>query len=426
MASSQLPTSTRRNHHNCCKVFNTPSELKINCSCWRKGTRLRNTTRPRATFCRTMIALGEPLEEVKPPLRSARLATKRKKAEEVELDIKPDLPAAPIQEVKPNIKEIPQKRTKVVKDEVDKKLHLDANLLPDMKPSIKPVAKKAKSQTAQTTESKVQTPAKRNKASAEDVFASSPKSLLKSYTRPSEQECRAVHRALVELHGAPNRPTLEGPGTFLERTIARKSVLDSLVGTILSQNTTDTNSHRSFACFKDTFPTYEAVLNADPNLVADSIRSGGLADTKTKRIQSILQSLKEERGELSLEYLHGLSTEDVKKELNRFKGVGPKTVACVLMFTLCREEFPVDTHVWKIALELGWVPAKADREMTYAHLNQMVPDDIKFDLHVLLVEHGKVVWRANSNSSPDDGKHVCAIIDEGAVKASTDFLSQGS
>ena len=128
---------------------------------------------------------------------------------------------------------------------------------------------------------------------------------------------------------------------------------------------------------------------ADPAEVEEAIRSGGLAAIKTARVQVILNQLMEERGECSLEYLRVMETEAVKQELTRFKGVGAKTVSCVLMFCLKRAEFPVDTHVWKIALALGWVPKSADRDQTYAHCNVRVPDDIKYDLHILLVEHGK-------------------------------------
>ena len=103
----------------------------------------------------------------------------------------------------------------------------------------------------------------------------------------------------------------------------------------------------------------------------------------------MLDTIVRERGECSLEYLWDLSTEDVKKELGRFKGIGPKTMSCVLMFCLQRPEFPVDTHVWKIAKTLKWVPPSASREDTYLHLNSRVPDAAKYDLHVLLVDHGK-------------------------------------
>ncbi|GAQ89783.1 hypothetical protein KFL_005620010 [Klebsormidium nitens] len=172
-------------------------------------------------------------------------------------------------------------------------------------------------------------------------------------------------------------------------TAGHSSVLDSLVRTILSQNTTDTNSKRAFASLKQAFPTWEDVRAAGPGPLAASIKSGGLAEIKARRILDILEHLASKYGALELEHLRSMSDEQVKAELSQFKGVGPKTVACVLMFCLDRNEFPVDTHVWRISKRLGWVPQTADREATYLHLNQRVPDDVKYDLHCLLVGHGK-------------------------------------
>ena len=169
-----------------------------------------------------------------------------------------------------------------------------------------------------------------------------------------------------------------------------QSVLDSLVRTILSQNTTDVTSHKAFASLKARFPTWDSVRTGDPAGVADSIRCGGLSDIKTGRIQTILNAIHAERGECSLEHLREEPDDAIKAYLSGFKGVGPKTISCVLMFCLARPEFPVDVHVWKMAISLGWVPAKASREQTYEHLNRRVPDDVKYALHVLLVEHGKV------------------------------------
>eukprot|EP00850_Spirogloea_muscicola_P014673 SM000107S14039 [mRNA] locus=s107:118121:119497:+ [translate_table: standard] len=167
------------------------------------------------------------------------------------------------------------------------------------------------------------------------------------------------------------------------------TTLDSVVRTLLSQNTTDTNSRRAFISLKHAFANWEEVLAAPLEEVADAIRCGGLAETKARRIQGILDTLQAERGELSMEYLHAMGDEEIKQELGRFKGLGPKTVACVLMFHLQREEFPVDTHVFRIAKQLGWVPPKADRIKTYLHLNERVPQECKYALHCLLVTHGK-------------------------------------
>mmetsp|Transcript_11257 Transcript_11257/g.25359 ORF Transcript_11257/g.25359 Transcript_11257/m.25359 type:complete len:320 (+) Transcript_11257:1-960(+) len=171
------------------------------------------------------------------------------------------------------------------------------------------------------------------------------------------------------------------------------TVLDQLIRTMLSQNTTDATSIRAFRELKRRYPRWESVRTASAANVADAIRVGGLADVKAERIQVILNYLYETRGgELSLEYLHDEpDDEKIKAFLKQFKGVGPKTISCVLLFALRRADFPVDTHVWKISLALRWIPKSATREQAYDLLNSAIPDDIKFDLHVLLVEHGKNV-----------------------------------
>ncbi|KVH99232.1 hypothetical protein Ccrd_022545, partial [Cynara cardunculus var. scolymus] len=88
----------------------------------------------------------------------------------------------------------------------------------------------------------------------------------------------------------------------------------------------------------------------------------------------MLSCLFEKRGELCLEYLRDLSIDEIKMELSRFKGIGPKTVACVLMFNLQQDDFPVDTHIFQIAKAIGWVPIEADTKRTYLHLNTRIPN----------------------------------------------------
>jgi len=173
-----------------------------------------------------------------------------------------------------------------------------------------------------------------------------------------------------------------------------RSVLDGLVGTLLSQNTSDVNSHRAFQQLKETFPTWEEVRQAPLGDVADAIRSGGLAETKAARIQQILEAIHEERGETDLEHLRQQTNDEIHAYLSRFPGIGPKTVSCVLLFTLGRPDFPVDTHVWRITRRLGWVPEETSREETYEILNGLVPDGIKYSLHVLLIHHGRVCCRS--------------------------------
>lgn len=186
---------------------------------------------------------------------------------------------------------------------------------------------------------------------------------------------KAVTKALIELHGKPMRstdPLAESCGGH-----GQTLVLDSLVRTILSQNTTDKTSIKAFVSLKEKFPSWDLVLAADDGDVEDSIRIGGLAAIKVQRIKSILQTLLDERGACCLEWLRSKDTEDVKTYLRRFKGIGPKTISCVLMFCLQRSEFPVDTHVWHISKSLGWCPQGSSREQAYEHLNARVPGALR-------------------------------------------------
>eukprot|EP00938_MAST-03A_sp_MAST-3A-sp1_P006444 g6444.t1 len=202
-----------------------------------------------------------------------------------------------------------------------------------------------------------------------------------------------VVERLGNLHGMPERS-------------ANRSVLSSLIRTMLSQNTTDVTSKRAFEQLEEKFPDWNAILSASLEDIAKPIKCCGLADIRASRIKGMIEQIKLEKGEVSLEYVRDLTDDEIKKELTRFKGVGPKTVACVLMFTLNRAEFPVDTHVWRIAKNFGWVPKTFSREKTYAHLNKIVPDHLKFDLHCLLVKHGKHCLTCAKNGRPRLKPHV--------------------
>ncbi|KAF0903196.1 hypothetical protein E2562_025768 [Oryza meyeriana var. granulata] len=171
---------------------------------------------------------------------------------------------------------------------------------------------------------------------------------------PSPAQCLAVRDALLAFHGfpeefAPFRRLRLGLDSSPEDKDGPPStpptVLDGLVTTLLSQNTTDAISRRAFAALKSAFPTWDQVVDEEGKRLEDAIRCGGLAATKAARIRAMLRGVRERRGNICLEYLRDLSVDEVKTELSRFKGIGPKTVACVLMFYLQKDDFPVDTHV---------------------------------------------------------------------------------
>jgi endonuclease-3 len=174
----------------------------------------------------------------------------------------------------------------------------------------------------------------------------------------------------------------------------RLPILDEVVATVLSQHTSDLNSGRAFAQLKAKFPDWEQVLEASAGQVADAIRSGGIADQKARRIQQILAAIREREGRIDLSRLNDLDDRAVEEYLISLPGVGPKTAACVLVFSMGRAAFPVDTHVHRIAVRLGWIPKGTSAEQAHRILGPAVPPGIRYDLHLALIEHGREVCRA--------------------------------
>ena len=151
---------------------------------------------------------------------------------------------------------------------------------------------------------------------------------------------RAVVRRLEKAYG-PRPWRRHGPA------------VDGLVQTILSQSTNDGNSGRAFRNLKKRFGTWEAVRQARVSAIVSAIRSGGLAQQKAARIKKFLNTLHEQRGSLSLEFLRKLPLAEAKRHLSAYEGVGPKTAACVWMFHFNRPALPGDTPVHRVSKRLG-------------------------------------------------------------------------
>jgi endonuclease-3 len=172
--------------------------------------------------------------------------------------------------------------------------------------------------------------------------------------------------------------------------------LGGLIATVLSQHTSDVNSERAYAQLIETFPTWEAVRDAPVAAVAEAIRPGGLAGIKAERIQRILRLLTERQAgaPLSLAQLRDLPVAEAEAYLRSLPGVGPKTVACVLLFSLGQPAFPVDTHVWRVTRRLGWIGARESAEAAHATLERLIPPEWRHTMHVDLIRHGREVCYA--------------------------------
>jgi len=213
------------------------------------------------------------------------------------------------------------------------------------------------------------------------------------FPRPASADVMRLHKVLAR-HFGERHP---------ESRRQKRQILDTVVGTILSQNTTNTNSHRAFRQLIEQFRTWDAVRTAKPALVEASIKCGGLAPKKTKWIQKVLRTVHQETGKTSMEYLRAFSKNAVHADLERFEGIGKKTSAIINLFDVGHPDMAVDTHVFRYALQLGWVPSeeerdahnkrfphqhwrKVTRDTVYEHLDNMFPDNLKYSMHLILTD----------------------------------------
>jgi endonuclease-3 len=174
----------------------------------------------------------------------------------------------------------------------------------------------------------------------------------------------------------------------------RLDPLSELILTILSQHTSDTNSFRAFDEMRQRFPAWEEVRDVPVDELADAIRSGGLANVKAPRIQEVLRQIGDERGELNLDFLHGMDPADARAWLSGFKGVGPKTAACVLMFACGMPVLPVDTHVYRVSQRLGLIDERTNAERSHVVLEGMLAPEQRYPFHVYAITHGRRICKA--------------------------------
>lgn len=192
-----------------------------------------------------------------------------------------------------------------------------------------------------------------------------------------------IYALLVQAYGTPDwRPSGDALG--------------ELVGTILSQHTSDVNSGRAYAQLVAAFPNWEAVRDAPVEQVAQAIRVGGLANLKAQRIQEVLRVLTDrlDGAPLSLDFLANLPLAEARAYLRSLPGVGPKTAACVLLFSLGMPDFPVDTHVHRVSKRLGLIGSRVSADQAHAIFASTVPGEWAFPLHVNLIQHGRRVCHA--------------------------------
>ncbi|HXX63176.1 MAG TPA: endonuclease III, partial [Bacteroidota bacterium] len=164
--------------------------------------------------------------------------------------------------------------------------------------------------------------------------------------------------------------------------------LDMLIATILSQNTNDKNSHRAYQSLRSAFPRWSDVADAPLSAIRRAIRSGGMARQKSGRIKAVLRAVHRTHGAFNLSALRKMSDAEVLDELTALNGVGRKTASCVLLFSLGRDVFPVDTHIHRICARLALAPGGNNPDRTYSAMRDLYPAGKGYSLHTNLIRFG--------------------------------------
>jgi endonuclease-3 len=218
-----------------------------------------------------------------------------------------------------------------------------------------------------------------------------PKPIIVSPTPEDIEKARAIYQILELVYGTPEwREPL--------------SSVDELISTILSQNTNDTNRDRAYNNLRAKLPTWESVRDAPTEEVIEAVRVAGLANQKGPRIQSVLRQISAERGDLSLDFLRDMEKDEALDWLKQHKGVGPKTAAIVLQFSLGSPAFPVDTHIYRVAGRTGIRPSKLNVERTHPWMEQLFDPEQYGPGHLNIIKLGREICHARKPECP-----ICPI-----------------
>jgi endonuclease-3 len=209
-----------------------------------------------------------------------------------------------------------------------------------------------------------------------------------------KKKANTVQSRLLKAFGIPEWQQPESP-------------LDELVSTILSQNTNDTSRDKAFTSLKRIFPAWEQVRDAPTADVISAIRIAGLANQKGPRIQNVLKELTRQRGNLDLSFLKSIPREEAREWLLHFKGVGPKTAAIVMQFTLGHLAFPVDTHIYRVTGRIGLRPEKLSVEKTHYLMELLFQPETFGVAHMNLIRLGREICHPRNPECSRCPVNVC-------------------
>jgi len=176
-----------------------------------------------------------------------------------------------------------------------------------------------------------------------------------------------------------------------ELPFSSKDPMSMLVEILLSHRTYDAQTDAAYDNLLKHFGSWEAVRDAPTAEVQETIANVNFPEVKAPRIQAVMRQITEERGELNLDFLCSMPVEEAAAWLNRFEGVGPKTTACVLLFSCRLPILPVDTHVHRVSIRLGLIGKKVSADAAHTLLQALLPNEARgiYNFHKALLRHGQ-------------------------------------
>jgi len=195
-----------------------------------------------------------------------------------------------------------------------------------------------------------------------------------------KKEIKKINSKLIKHFGIPNRQKrLPGP-------------VDTLIATILSQNTNDKNSYQAYQNLKKKYKSVNELSLAPRSAIKKTIKVAGLGKQKSAAIKNFLSILKKDNGKFSLQHIKEMTDEDILKELTSIKGIGVKTASCVLLFSLDRNVCPVDTHVHRTLNRIGIVKTSTP-DKTFEKIKNNLPEGTAHQFHTNLIKLGREICK---------------------------------
>ncbi len=195
-----------------------------------------------------------------------------------------------------------------------------------------------------------------------------------------KERIKQLNRLLVKHFGIP----------FRQKRLPNP--VDTLIATILSQNTNDKNSFKAYQNLKKKYPTTDKLLLAKRSEIENVIKVAGLGKQKSASIKNFLSALIIKSSKLDLHHIKKMTDEEIMNELTSVKGIGVKTASCVLLFSLDRNVCPVDTHVHRTLNRVGIVKTSTP-DKTFLLLNGKLPDKIGHQFHTNLIKLGREICK---------------------------------